>query len=137
MKKNIFKVLMCVGLFSMLFTVMAFASGGFNSTYWIRSTGGRPGVLLGNSHFNLSHNSMTVTIRVSDISHTAGSLNVILQRHRGGILGFGSIGASQTFHDRALTRHFTSGNSGTYRLRMWNENAVGVNQGNISVSSRR
>lgn len=134
MKKNIIKALVCFSVFSMMFATTAFASGGFDSTYWIQSTGGRPGVLYGASRFNLSHNNMTVTVTVSNISHTAGNLNVILQRN--GILGFSSVGSSQSFNTNR-SRNLTAGNSGTYRLRMWNQNATGINQGRISVTSSR
>ncbi|MCL2559923.1 MAG: hypothetical protein FWE07_05490 [Turicibacter sp.] len=135
LKKKILKVLVCLGILFSLTTV-AFASGGFTSTYSITGTGGRPGVLYGASRFNLSHNSMSVDITISNVRHTAGNLYIILQRDRG-LLGFGSVGSSASFSASNPTRTLTAGNSGTYRLRLWTQNATGTNSGSISVSSRR
>lgn len=137
--KNMLKVLGCFVIFSTLFSATVFASGSWSSTYSITSPCCRVGSLESRT-FAISNNNRTVTVALSNSTHNAGRLNVSLER-RNGLLGWGSV--NTLLFSANQSRSFTSGNSGDYRLFMWNEfngaHATGLpsgtatNSGNIRV----
>jgi hypothetical protein len=140
--KNVLKVLMCVGVFTMLFITTAFASGSFSSTYHIESPCCRPGNLIGRTHFDISGSNRTVTITLSNSTHNAGWVDVFLQRR--GPLGGWSAATNSVAIPANRSGSIGSVNSGTYRLFMTNQfnGATGsgqplgtaVNSGNVRVS---
>lgn len=142
MKKNIIKVLVCASVFSIMFSTMASASGSFNSTYSITSPCCTVGSLTGSTNFNVSSNNRNITITLSNSTHRAGNVNVGVQRRNSlGIWGAAGTSTSIIANGSGTIR---SGDSGTHRLRMWNQfngaTATGTpagtatNSGSIRVS---
>jgi len=140
--KNIIKVTSCLIVFAVLFTITAFASGSFSSTYSITSPSHNVGTLLGSTRFDIGSDNRTVTIALSNSIHHAGGIHISLERR--GILGGWSAGSNTLLFSANQSRSLTSRAAGTYRLRMINQyngahgsgqpTGTARNSGNIRVS---